>query len=79
MKESGSIEFTADNVIALNLSAIDEISNLPNESDKKKKYQEVKGAQIREIDADILKQRNGDIGVTAKLAFVPAFNYYTSL
>ena len=63
----------------LNLSAIDEISNLPNESDKKKKYQEVKGAPIREIDADILKQRNGDIGVTAKLAFVPAFNYYTSL
>ncbi|MDK0672292.1 DnaB-like helicase C-terminal domain-containing protein [Clostridium perfringens] len=79
LKESGSIEFTADNVIALNLSAIDEISNLPNEAEKKKKYQEVKGAPIREIDADILKQRNGDIGVTAKLAFVPAFNYYTSL
>lgn len=79
LKESGSIEFTADNVIALNLSAIDEISSIIGDAEKKKKYQEAKSAPIRAIDADVLKQRNGDIGVTAKLAFVPAFNYYTSM
>ena len=78
LKESGSIEFSADNVITLNLSVIDDIAKLSSEAEKKNKYMEAKGSAIREIDADILKQRNGEVGVTAKLAYIPRYNYYTS-
>ena len=68
-KESGSIEYSSDVVIALEFSAL---------SDDETSYNEVveRSKAIRNVDVVILKNRNGQSGARIHYAFYTKYNYY---
>ena len=68
-KESGSIEYSSDVVIALEFSAL---------SEDEKSYDEVqeRSKAIRNVDVVVLKNRNGQSGARIHYAFYTKYNYY---
>ena len=68
-KESGSIEYSSDVVIALEFSAL---------SDDETSYNEVveRSKAIRNVDVVVLKNRNGQSGARIHYAFYTKYNYY---
>ena len=66
-KESGSLEYGSDVVIGLDLAGIGEADFDPTEA---------KSKDLREIEAVILKNRNGRTGDRIKYQYYPRFNYF---
>ena len=66
-KESGEIEYSSDVLIGLQFKGIDAEGFDINEA---------KEAEMRRIEAVILKNRNGVTGKTVDLCYYPRFNKY---
>ena len=64
-KESGSIEYSADVAVALDLAGI-----------TKDNRAELMAKDPREIEADFLKNRNGAVDGKAQFKFYPAYSCY---
>ena len=79
LKESGNIEYTADNVFTLSLLGMDKIGNTGCSPEKNEEYMKLKKAPIRKVELEILKQRNGEIGQTVGLRYIPKMNDYSEL
>lgn len=67
-KESGSIEYGSDVLIGLQLQGVGESNFDINEAKRK---------DPRQVEAVILKNRNGRTGDTIPFDYYPAFNYFT--
>lgn len=68
-KESGSIEYSSDVVIALEFSAINDNEGNYNEVDERAK-------DIRNVDVVILKNRNGKSGARIHYAFYTRYSFF---
>lgn len=69
-KESGEIEYSSDVLIGLQFKGVGEAEFDENEA---------KEAEIRQIEAVILKNRNGVTGKTIELAYNPMFNKFLDI
>lgn len=67
-KESGSIEYSADVLLGLQLEGTGE---------KEFNIDKAKQKPVREIELKILKNRNGPVGETLHFAYRPQFNLFT--
>ena len=76
-KSSGNIEFTADVVIGLQYSFMQDIGH-GKESEKEaiEKYKEEKIKNPRAVQTVILKNRNGSIGNNTNFLYEPQYNYF---
>ena len=74
-KSSGNIEFTADVVIGLQYSFMNDISN-KSDSEIQTMYQEAKSQYPRKVQTVILKNRNGSIGEYTDFIYEPKYNYF---
>jgi replicative DNA helicase len=76
-KESGSIEYTADTLIGLQLSILDELEiNDKTRSRVKAAIASAKMEIPRKITAVVLKQRNGTAGTRQDFLFYPKNNLF---
>jgi replicative DNA helicase len=76
-KESGSIEYTADVLLGLQLSVLDEIEiSDKNRGMVKSAIASAKAEIPRKISAIVLKQRNGVARVKQDFLFYPVNNYF---
>jgi replicative DNA helicase len=76
-KESGGIEYTADTLIGLQLSVLDELDvSEKNKSLVKSAITSAKMEIPRRVTAIILKQRNGLAGARQNFLFHPITNYF---
>jgi replicative DNA helicase len=75
-KESGSIEYTADTVIGLQLAGIKEVAEMKTETEKKQRLNELKVANPRQIELVILKNRNAACYDSQHFQFYPKNNYF---
>lgn len=79
-KESGAIEFSADLVIGLQLRCLEEeLFNSAAQTkikEKRERIREAKAEDPREVQAVILKNRNGRTGDTIDLKYYPMFNLF---
>lgn len=66
-KESGAIEYGSDVLIGLQIEGV---------GDKSFDIEEAKAKDIRNIEAILIKNRNGRSGVTLKFEYYPMFNYF---
>ena len=66
-KESGAIEYSSDVLIGLQLRGAGEAGFDPTEAKKK---------NPREIEAVILKHRNGQVGGKIAFEYYPMFNFF---
>lgn len=71
-KESGTIEYSSDVVIALQFSAISNNDQTYNEVDERAK-------NVRKVDAVVLKNRNGISGARINYAFYTRYSYFYEL
>ena len=69
-KESGSIEYSGDTLLALQFSGI---------SNKGFKLNEAKKSKIRDVEIVVLKNRNGFTGETVKYEYEAAYNLFTEI
>lgn len=76
-KSSGNIEFTADVVIGLQYSFMQDVG-CGKESEKEaiEKYKEEKIKNPRAVQTVILKNRNGSIGNSTNFQYEPQYNYF---
>lgn len=79
-KETGSIEYSADVVLALQLSKLNELTtdtkDVKVKADNAKALEEEKRAAIRRIDLVCLKNRGGNC-FTLQLGYKPQYEYFT--
>ena len=80
-KESGSIEYGADVVIGLQLSAIHSIMQKKESqlNEKREEYNLAKSKNPREIEVVILKNRYGSATGTHNYKYYPKFNYFEEI
>lgn len=76
-KESGSIEYSADVIMGLQLEGMNEISKIKSEVERRKEIMRKKAKDPRPIELVILKQRNGICNVTSKFNYYTQYNYFT--
>lgn len=78
-KESGSIEYTADVMMGMQLQGIHEILEMGKnkEYEKREKLNKIKSEIPRKIELIILKNRNGKAFATVGFDFYPKFNLFT--
>lgn len=74
-KESGAIEYSADVVMGLQLSIIEELGN-KNTTETREKINEAKNEFPRKIQLVGLKNRNGKSYFKCNFNFYPQFNYF---
>lgn len=75
-KETGGIEYTADNVFGLQYSNIESI-NAEKTKTKQRKLAKIEALKMpREIDLICLKQRNGIQNFSCKFKFYPQYNFF---
>ena len=79
-KESGAIEYTADVVLTLQYTAIDEAVKNKGEKEKEgvavEEERKIKSKPVREVEVKILKNRSGAMADAPKYTFVPRFNTF---
>ena len=75
-KESGAIEYGSDVLIALQPAGMKEASSDKDKAENKKKLDSCKASETREIEAVILKNRNGRTGGKIQLSYSAMFNYF---
>ena len=71
-KESGAIEYSSDVLLGLQYKGIDELTP----SDSRKKLDEWRSADCRELELKILKNRNGASGDSIYFNYYPKFNLF---
>lgn len=77
IKESGAIEYTSDVCIGLQMAAMDSIvDGSKKQGQQEKKVRKLKSKQNRDMQAVILKQRNGQIGAEIPFTYCAMFNYF---
>ena len=77
IKESGAIEYTSDVCIGLQMAAMDSIvDSSKKQGQQEKKVRKLKSKQNRDMQAVILKQRNGQIGAEIPFTYCAMFNHF---
>ena len=77
IKESGAIEYTSDVCIGLQMAAMDSIvDSSKKQGQQEKKVRKLKSKQYRDMQAVILKQRNGQIGAEIPFTYCAMFNHF---
>lgn len=84
LKETGSLEYTADFVWGMQLSVVSEIANAntrpkPTEPQKRAKILKAKGENPRKIEIVYLKDRCGTVGNTVLFDYYPAYDTFVPL
>lgn len=74
-KSSGNIEFTADVVIGLQYSFMEDIGNM-KDNEILDLYKEAKIEFPRQVQTVVLKNRNGSIGKSTHFQYEPQYNYF---
>lgn len=69
-KESGAIEYGSDVLIGLQFEGV---------GDKSFDIENAKSKEIRNIEAVLIKNRNGRSGLTLKFEYYPMFNYFKEI
>ena len=73
-KESGSIEYSADIVLGLQLNVVNQLEG--NENDKRKAISTAKSGDVREVELVCLKNRNGISNFSCLFNYYPKVNYF---
>lgn len=76
LKEAGSLEYSADVIIGMQLSGIKDIVNAKSESERRNLENKLKEQDPRGIDLAIIKQRNGIPYSKQGLSYFPKVNYF---
>ena len=77
IKESGAIEYTSDVCIGLQMTAMEKVvDSSKKQGQKEKAVRELKAKIKRDMQAVILKQRNGPIGAEIALEYCAMFNHF---
>lgn len=76
-KESGSIEYSGDIVLGLQLEAVHYLEG--NDNSKREILNNAKSASTREIELVCLKNRNGVCGFNCLFNYYPKVNYFVEL
>lgn len=77
IKESGAIEYTSDVCIGLQMTAMEKVVDSPKKQGQKEKaVRELKTKIKRDMQAVILKQRNGPIGAEIPFEYCAMFNNF---
>ena len=78
IKESGAIEYTSDVCIGLQMAAMDSIvdSSKGKQGQQEKKVRKLKSKLNRDMQAVILKHRNGQIGAEIPFTYCAMFNHF---
>ena len=78
IKESGAIEYTSDVCIGLQMAEMDSIVDgaKGKQGQQEKKVRKLKSKQNRDMQAVILKQRNGQIGAEIPFTYCAMFNHF---
>ncbi len=77
IKESGAIEYTSDVCIGLQMTAMEKIvDSTKKQGQKEKAVRELKTKTKRDMQAVILKQRNGPIGAEISFEYCAMFNHF---
>jgi len=75
-KESGAIEYTSDAVIGLEPVGLEDGESDNTKKENGRKIAECKAAEVRNLEAVILKNRSGRTGQTVRLDYIPRFNKF---
>lgn len=79
-KESGSIEYSSDVLIGLQLKGIADIKQSANAKNEANKFIDAeKEKEVRSIELKILKNRNGATGATIEYTYKARYNYFTEI
>ena len=79
-KESGSIEYSSDVLIGLQLKGIADIKQNANAKNEANKFIDAeKEKEVRSIELKILKNRNGATGATIEYTYKARYNYFTEV
>ena len=73
-KESGSIEYSADILLGLQLNVINQLEG--KENDTRKAINNAKSASMREVELVCLKNRNGISNFSCLFNYYPRVNYF---
>lgn len=76
-KESGSIEYSGDIVLGLQLEAVHHLDG--NDNNKRELLNNAKSASTREIELVCLKNRNGVCGFNCLFNYYPKVNYFVEV
>ena len=77
IKESGAIEYTSDVCIGLQMTAMEKVvDSAKKQGQKEKAVRELKAKIKRDMQAVILKQRNGPIGSEIAFEYCAMFNHF---
>lgn len=78
IKESGAIEYTSDVCIGLQMAAMDSIVNgsKGKQGQQEKEVRKLKSKLNRDMQAVILKHRNGQIGAEIPFTYCAMFNHF---
>ena len=77
IKESGAIEYTSDVCIGLQMADMEKVvDSSQKQGQKEKAVRELKAKIKRDMQAVILKQRNGAIGAEIPLTYCAMFNHF---
>lgn len=77
IKESGAIEYTSDVCIGLQMTAMEKVvDSAKKQGQKEKAVRELKAKIKRDMQAVILKQRNGPIGAEIAFEYCAMFNHF---
>ena len=80
-KESGSIEYSGDTVLALQLKELEEIANSKtpvNEDEKENRLNAAKRDKHRKLQLICLKNRGGQVFPPIDLFYYPKYEYFTA-
>ena len=77
IKESGAIEYTSDVCIGLQMTEMDKVADSSQKQGQKEKaVRQLKAQLKRDMQAVILKQRNGAIGAEIAFNYCARFNHF---
>lgn len=78
-KESGSIEYSSDVLIGLQLKGIDDLDTKGKDPKKtaRQAIEQAKAQTPREVELKVLKNRNGATGGKVEYKYYPQYNYFT--
>ena len=77
IKESGAIEYTSDVCIGLQMAAMDKVvDSSKRQGQQEKAVRQLKAQLKRDMQAVILKQRNGPIGAEIGFEYCAMFNHF---
>ncbi len=77
IKESGAIEYTSDVCIGLQMAEMDKVADSSQKQGQKEKaVRELKAKTKHDMQAVILKQRNGAIGAEIPFTYCAMFNHF---